>query len=162
MDTARFREGTVTEHVDGIPYTSTKLPATKGINVLARVIQVTGETGLQLLIKSQVGDLMNAAMALPSATASALVRVAAGLSEDPGLMRDILGPVKCGALRIGGDAKVEGVLADHFDSHFAGEYLHLAKVLAFVLGHNFLGFTLGFLSTSGSPSTKTDPETSAA
>ncbi len=62
--------------------------------------------------------------------------------------------VKIAKTRAGASGHVQKFL----DSHFAGELPHLVSVLQFVCKHNFMGFTIGSLSMSGSP-TNPQPET---
>lgn len=130
--TSKYRDAVVSEEIDGITYTSSKLPATYGLDIMARVVKVVGQRGLAAMAGTLDVAIVDVFMALG-------VQIAEGLAADPGLPKALLRNVKCGALRPTG----QGDLAPAFDTHFAGEYLHLAKVLGFVLGHNFAGFTLG-------------------
>lgn len=133
FEPAKYRDAVVTEEIDGIPYTSSKMPATAGLDIMARVVKVAGQRGLAALAGALDMSIADVFMALG-------VQLAEGLAEDPTLPKAIVRNVKCGKLRPMGQP---GELAPAFDDHFAGEYLHLAKVMGFVLAHNFTGFTLG-------------------
>ena len=68
------------------------------------------------------------------------------------LAMSLLAEVQCNKLRPIGDGYVAKD-RQVFDAHFAGEYIHLLKVLIFAIRHNFAGPTLGSLSMSGSRGT---------
>lgn len=123
---------TVQHTIDDLVYTSTKVPASIGLELLPRVTALLGAGLTRAIATGDAADL----------DAGAVVRVADRAMRDGlvPLVRDLLQRMKCSrtpAYPNGGD-----VLAD-FDEHFAGEYLHLAKVCAFALAHNFRGPTYG-------------------
>lgn len=140
-----FSEPTVTVNVDGIMYTSTKLPCAKALELLGRCGQVLGERGMRAAIQRHARA---AAELVPQLVIDAqkvnvygaMLQISYGLQQDPGLPRDLLAQVKCNAIRPTG---AEGPIGPAFDHHFAGELPHLFRVLEKVAVHNFLGFTLG-------------------
>ena len=54
------------------------------------------------------------------------------------LCKELLITTECQQIRIG-DNEVPGKLADHFDTHFAGDYGHLLSVCIWVATVNFFG-----------------------
>lgn len=147
-----YHDLTVSEEIDGITYTSTKLPTTKGLKIMARTVAMVGESGLRAIV---VGSKVVQSMirgAGPNVL-SAAVEVAENLGRDPGFPLDLLTGVKCSALRPAGEGPIN---AQNFEAHFRGEYMHLLGVCEFVLKHNFTGFTLGSHSTDGSPSSQSE------
>lgn len=153
----RYRDPTCTQEIDGIAYTSTKFPATAALGLLSRVVKAIGEHGLRALVAANREAL---APVLPRLAAqakaqvyAAAVQIAYGLGEDLELPRALCAKLKASQLR---PTVQGGPVGEAFDAHFAGELPHLVRVLAFVLLHNFAGFTLGSHLTAGSPGT---PET---
>lgn len=145
-----YRDNVVTEEIDGISYTSTKFPMTPSLALLGRVVRILGEAGLQAVAVSN-GRNTNWARVLSGGDPrlfAAVSKLAEGLEVDPSLPKDLCTRLKASHIRPAGEEG--GSVAKHFDAHFAGELVHLFKVLAFVLGHNFMGFTLGSLSLNGS------------
>jgi len=153
MTYAPYHDLVVTESVDGIRYTSTKLPTMAGLNLMGRTGIALGEHGLRTLVLAKVSTLdaimaeVIAGTAVSRVVAAGLVQLARGLVDDPELAREL-----CQGLKT-----ETGAVADRFESHFSGEYPHLFKVLAFVLRHNFMGFTRGSLSTGGSHTSDATP-----
>lgn len=139
-----YQDLTVSEEIDGITYTSTKLGTIKQLGLIGRVVSMLGEAGLRAVISfSPLKD------SIPSLAQSAgegrvlyaVEQLAAGLAADLTLPLDLCANVKCNKLRPVG----EGSLASPstFDAHFSGELPHLIKVLLFVIQHNFMGFSIG-------------------
>lgn len=139
----QYQDPVVTEEIDGLNYTSSKFPATKALDLMLRTTKVLGDHGLRLLVTSGFAELQGL---LGAAMTPAIVQVAYGLAEDLALCKELCGQLKCNSLRPGGGS---GSVASNFDLHFQGELVHLFRVLAFVLKHNFLGFTLGAHLTAG-------------
>jgi hypothetical protein len=142
IDRDRYRDPIVTEEIDGIVYTSTKLPATKALSLHARVARVLGDEGLHALVVSGLG----ARQVPPAVYLTAVQRILERLGDDVALPRDLCAELKANALRPTGEGRVQPV----FDRHFAGEMPHMFEVCLFILRHNILGFTLGSLSLGGS------------
>jgi hypothetical protein len=125
---------TVQHKIDGLVYTSRKFPASVGLELLPRVSALIGASLMRTAVTGEDSDEVGI---------EALLQVADRAMRD-GLIatcRDLLSRMQVNELA---GAKGEGgeVLAD-FDEHFAGEYMHLAKVCIFALAHNFRGPTLG-------------------
>jgi len=142
-----------------VAYTSSKFNASKGVRLMARTTKVLGEHGLRALVglkaKSLAENAPNFVLQAKPQIFPAAVQLAYGLAEDIPLLKDLCENLKCAELRPTGSA---GAVKKVFDSHFAGEYPHLFKVLGFVLAHNFVGFTLGSDSMSGSHGTEETTE----
>lgn len=121
--------------IDGLVYTSEKLPARAGLDIGPRVTALLG-TGILRLIVGTDDEGIGA-----DQIAAALVSISDRAMRDGlvPLVLALLDRTSCGKLRGGGDGKV----VPKFDEHFAGEYGHLLKVCAFVLAHNFRGPTYG-------------------
>lgn len=128
-----LKPSTIQHGVDGLMYTNTKLPAMKGLALLPEVTALLGH-GLMRVIAS--GESMGA---VDSTAAIVVVSERAARGDFPKLCKDILESTQCNALRGGG----EGYVVKGFDTHFAGEYLHMLKVCALSLVHNYRGPTLG-------------------
>lgn len=118
--------------IDGLMYTSQKLPASVGLELWPRVTALLGSAFTRAVASGDASGI----------DAGALLRVADRAMRDGlvPLARDLLVRMKCGKLHTTGQPG--DVLAD-FDEHFAGEYPHLFKVLAFALAHNLRGPTYG-------------------
>lgn len=131
-----LKPSTIQHKIDGVTYTSTKFPARTGLELLPRVTTLVG-SGLLKLIATGDGD------GVPiDRLAVAMVAIADRAMRDGlvPLVLDLLACTQCGAFRGGGDGKIT---PDKFDEHFAGEYMHLLKVCALALAHNFRGPTFG-------------------
>lgn len=118
--------------IDGLVYTSTKLPATIGLEIWPRLAALIGAGLTRAIATGDAGDL----------TGEMLLRIATRAMNDGlvPLVKDLLGRMKCG--KLAGTGKPGDVL-DDFDEHFAGEYGHLLKVAAFAVAHNLRGPTYG-------------------
>ena len=162
----QYQDLTVIEPIDGIIYTSTKLPTGKMLRLLSRTVKMLGEHGLQALIglkaKALADKVPNLVLQTQPRLYSAIVQMAYGVGEDPDLPRDLCAQLKASFLRPVNDKG--GSVQPAFDAHFAGEFPHLFAVLTFVLSHNLMGFTLGSLSMSGilgsEKTSTTDPSSS--
>jgi hypothetical protein len=130
-----LRENMVQLEIDGLVYTSVKLPARVGLELAPRVTSLLGAGLLRLVVTAEIEELG------ADKIAAALVMVSDRAMRDGlvPLVLDLLQKTQCGKLRGGG----EGPVVPAFDSHFAGEYGHLLAVCAFVLAHNFRGPTYG-------------------
>lgn len=153
-----MRETVVSQRIDGLVYTSTKWPATEALTLLARTALVLGETGLQVAVSGKEGELSFtdrlAAKAATREGVRGLIFMARALAEDENLPHDLLRGLKVSRV----DGGAAGVLGKAFDAHFGGEFLHMGRVVEFVLRHNFLGFTLGAPSSSGPPTSSETTE----
>lgn len=126
------KPGVVQLEIDGLVYTSTKLPTSLGLELWPRVTALLGAALTRSLVTSDAAGI----------DPGGLVRVAERAMRDGlvPLVRDLLRKTQCGKLRSTG--KDGDVLSD-FDEHFAGDYGHLLKVCVFVLTHNLRGPTYG-------------------
>ncbi len=131
-----LKPSTIQYRIDGVTYTSTKFPARVGLELMPRVTALVSSGLLRLVA---VGDLDT----LPiDRLVASLVAIADRALRDGlvPLVLDLLARVQCGAFRGGGQGPIT---PDKFDEHFAGEYVHLLKVCALALAHNFRGPTFG-------------------
>lgn len=131
-----LRDNQIVHTIDGLVYTSTKLPCEKGLDVFFATLSIVGRG---LMHRVSTGDLAGLDLSVLAALAEQAIRHGA-----VGVAKELLGQTTCGTLRSGGQVgQLGGNLKAHFDAHFSGEYLHLLKVAIFVMAHNFRGPTLG-------------------
>lgn len=118
--------------IDGLKYTNTKLAASVGLELWPRITALLGSAFTRSIATGSLDGL----------SADVFVRVADRAMRDglAPLCRDLLSRTQVNEL---GGIKSPGNVCDDFDEHFAGEYLHLAKVCALVLAHNLRGPTRG-------------------
>lgn len=124
-----FKRKVVQYRIDGIMYTSEKLPASRGLEVWPvanRIIALVFASG-QISIET-----VTRALGRPSDVMGALQPI----------MKDLVSCIQCGKIR-GEIGESDGPVAPYFDQHFAGEYDHLLRVCFFAMLHNFAGPTLG-------------------
>lgn len=124
----------VTMEIDGLRYSSTKIAASDGLDLQARMLALFGPIATRAIVTGSLSGI----------SPDSIVRVADRAMRD-GLMPAIrlaLGRMEVD--RVAGVKLSEArlVLPD-FDEHFAGEYGHLLKVCAFALAHNLRGPSLG-------------------
>lgn len=128
-----------TEVIDDISYTTTMLPATQGIIIMPKLIDLLGETAMTLLIatsEQQKDVLLN-----DDETKAALISsIAERAAEDNGLLivKELLKHTTCDKIQIG-DNFVTGNVHENFDDHFAGRYMHLVNVALWVGRVSFAG-----------------------
>ena len=134
LKSANVRDRTVQLTVDGLVYTSTKLPASVGLELWPRVAALLGAALTRAAATGEVEEGTD--------YGAAIVKVADRAMRDSliPLVRDLLARMKCGKLYSTGEA---GDVLSDFDEHFAGEYLHLLKVCVFAIAHNLRGPTYG-------------------
>lgn len=142
----RTRHG-VTETIDGLVYTNTKLPTSKGLEIIPLLISVLGEDLMKVIVFQVKLDPKQAA-AIAMEVAKRLSQV--GIVE---LAQTLVSKMKVNQYMLGDETAEGGPVLAQFDAHFAGEYQHLANVLMFSIRHNFQGPTRGSLSKSGLMST---------
>lgn len=123
---------TASKVIDGITYTTETLPATEGLRILPKLVDLVGENGLALLMGT-TDDQKDSLMANAEVTSSLMANVAARAAENDGLLvlRDLMAKTRCDKIKIG-DATIEGSVHENFDDHFAGRYLHLINVAIWV------------------------------
>jgi len=125
---------TVQHKIDGIVYTSTKLPASVGLDVGPKVAALFGPSITRALAVGE-GALFRVDWLTPL--------------MDRAIRDDAMETVRTLLSRTKASRYVHmpgskgGDLSPELDEHFAGEYPHLLKVCLLVLAHNFRGPTLG-------------------
>ena len=131
-----LKASTIHHKIDGVNYVSTKFPARTGLELMPRVTTLIGAGLLRIVATGETETMPIDRLAF------ALVAIADRAMRDGlvPLVLDLLGSMQCGAFRDGGEGKIT---PDKFDTHFAGEYVHLLKVCALALAHNFRGPTFG-------------------
>lgn len=125
--------------IDGLCYSSKKLPMSIGVELAARLTALIGNGVMRALATGQGLDEVDI-----EEIAAAVVGVSERAMKD-GLMplvRDLLSKMQCGS-RVPDGPIVGSLTPEVADAHFAGEYPHLIKVLVFSLAHNYRGPTLG-------------------
>jgi len=152
--------GVVKEHstvIDGITYTTKTFPATPGLDLIQRLSAMVGPDlatvifasdddgtgGILDLLKSvaepgdeEDGSAMLQAMALAAAAiGKAAERAQPG--EFAAFAKALLSRTTADKVTIG-DAEGPGIVATHFDDHFAGRYLHLLEVCIWVARVGFV------------------------
>lgn len=130
---------THTEVIDGITYSMTSLPATEALVIMPRLVKLLGEDGLTFFLASADKDAQG--LIEESRMMSALLsEVASNAAEDDGLLvvKRLLHTTSCDRIKIG-DNFVTGNVAEHFDEHFAGGYMHLLNVVIWATRCSFGG-----------------------
>lgn len=120
------------EKIDGITYTTTTLPATDGLRIMPKLVDLLGETGMALLLATS-DEEKESLMENAEITAALMSSIAERAAENDGLLviKDLLASTKCDKIQIG-DNFIEGSVAENFDDHFAGRYMHLIRVAIWV------------------------------
>lgn len=118
--------------IDGLMYTSSKLPASIGLELWPRVMALFGSAMTKAIATGETEDV----------GAQALLSVLDRVVDDGllPLIRDLMQRIQCNKLYT---TQQPGSVLSDFDEHFAGEYMHMMKVAAFALMHNLKGPTLG-------------------
>ncbi len=135
LEPSNLRERSVQVEIDDILYTSTKFSARRGLEILPRVGALLGAALTPIMSAGESGDFD---LRVFEEVADRAMRDGLGP-----LAIDLLSSMDCNALK--GQKDNCGNVAQEFDEHFAGEYVHLIKVLLFSLYHNFRGFSRGSL-----------------
>ena len=132
--------GVIKKHetiIDEKPYSCETFPATEGLIILPKLISLLGEDVANLIFTvddEQIGGLLEN----PKVLAAMMVKISERAAENNGLLvlKDLLKYTRCSAVRVG-DATLEASVWERFDSHFAGDYLHLFKVVSWVARASF-------------------------
>ena len=126
--------------IGGVTYKAKTLPASKGLVILPKLIVLFGEPILKLVL-STTNKEQEHMLEDPKILAALLTNVATKASEDSGLLvlRDLMQGVTCDQLRLSEEAIIVGDVYSHFDTHFAGRYMHLVEVAMWVAKLNFTG-----------------------
>jgi hypothetical protein len=118
--------------IDGLRYTSVKLPAMAGVDLWGRLLALFGADVLRAMVTGDLGSLT-----VDGITRAAIRATQLGLVD---MIRDLLAEMSVSELA---GIKEAGPVTNDLDGHFAGEYLHLVKVCQFAMAHNLLGPTRG-------------------
>jgi len=154
--------GVVKKHstsIDGIAYTTETFPATQGLDLVQRLAAMVGPDlatliftsdddgtgGIWELFKSMAvesgaesddGEVMLQAMALAAAAiGKAAERAQPG--EFASFAKALLARTTADKVTLG-DTEAPGLVATHFDDHFAGRYFHLLEVCIWVARVGFV------------------------
>lgn len=128
--------GQRTAVIDGLTYTSTPLPAREGLEVMRRLSAAAGQEALMVFFAMN-SEAREAALSNPGIKAGMFSQFCEN-ADDMSVLSDMMRLTTCDKIQIG-DTTVEGNVEKHFDSHFAGRYQHLMKVVQFVGEVNFEG-----------------------
>lgn len=122
---------TQSEVIDGITYTTRTMPATQGLMILPKLVNLVGENGLTLLMATSEDE--RASLMENKEVVAALITSIADRASDGGLLvlKELLELTTCNKIKIG-DNEVEGSVLENFDDHFAGRYVHLITVAIWV------------------------------
>jgi hypothetical protein len=132
--------GVIKEHttvIDGKTYTCKTFPATEGLVILPKLISVLGEAVTNLVFGVDDAELAEA-MSNPKIIGAMLVKISERVSENDGLLvlKELLAYTSCDQVKVG-DAEINQSVYDRFDSHFAGDYMHLINVVSWVARASF-------------------------
>lgn len=132
LASTNMRQRAIVFEIDGLRYTSTKLAATVGLELLPRITALFGSAFTRAMATGDLGGI----------SPDVFVRVADRAMRDGlwPLVRALLERMEVNELA---GIKEPGNVLDDFDDHFAGEYMHLLRVCLFALAHNFRGPALG-------------------
>lgn len=130
----------VTEHkttIDGVQYKIRTLPTTVGLVVLPKIIAMVGEPVVKLLTTDD--ETREELFESPAVIAAVLMAMAKNAAETDGLLvvKDLMAGLEADKVRIG-EAEVAGSVEQHFDTHFAGRYKHLASVVMWLMSAHFI------------------------
>lgn len=122
----------VSEHttvIAGKVYTTKTFPASQGLVLLPKLIQLLGENLIALFFAAS-GEALDSLLENPEVISKAILTAARNADEVEGgwnILRDLLRFTRCDKVKIG-DVEVEASLFDHFDDHFTGDYGLLIQV----------------------------------
>lgn len=128
-----------TKEIEGIAYTTTTLPASVGLVIAPKLLALLGEKVAALLFATHgEGSMVEELLQDPKVQGQILASIADKVAATDGLLivRDLLQTTECNQIKIG-ETHIQGSVADHFDSHFAGRYGHLFRVALWVARINF-------------------------
>ena len=107
------------------------MPATRGLEILPKLVDLVGEDGISLLMATTDED--QGALLANREVMAALVTNIASRATEGGLLvlKELLELTTCDKIKIG-DNYIEGSVYKNFDDHFAGRYMHLINVAVWV------------------------------
>ncbi len=121
---------------------------------MPRLVSLLGKETMQIIFGAGT-EGFEELMEDPRVLAAIVANISSGLSEreqnkeDPmAVLKDILATTTAAPLDIGAEEPLQdgGSVYTHFDDHFAGEYMHLFKVVGWVANVNFMKPSRGRLS----------------
>lgn len=132
--------GVITTHttdIDGKPYSCKTFPASEGLVLLPKLISLLGEDVANLVFATS-DDQLEGLMENRKVLSAMMVKIAEKASEDDGLLnlKELLKYTTCEKIKVG-DAEISDSVYERFDTHFAGDYLHLFKVIGWVARASF-------------------------
>ena len=129
--------GKVTTTIDGVTYTTTMFPATRGLELFIKLARMVDESVLTLILGVDFSDF--AAVISDPSVVFGLVRSVATNSEPAefsAFCRELCEGMTADKVKIG-EMEIPGSVAEHFDGHFAGRYFHLLEVLGWAARAGF-------------------------
>ena len=123
--------------IDGITYSTKTLPASTGLVILPKLMNLFGEALTGLFFATDDAERKEL-FEDPKVIAAAISTIAEKAAASDGLLvlRDLLSSTEADLVRVG-EAEVPGSVFTHFDGHFAGRYRHLIEVALWVGSTNF-------------------------
>lgn len=135
IDAINLRDSQIIVTVDGLTYTTTKLPCSKGVEIWTHLSALLGPVFPAIVTGKFAG--------LDPRVVGKVSEQALRLGIVP-VLKDLLRSTVVDFLRSGGVMSEKGGnVSMHFDTHFAGEYVHLIKVCMLAVAHNLRGPSLG-------------------
>lgn len=123
--------------IDGKTYTAKTFPALEGLVILPKLIALLGEDIANLVFATSEGQL-DQLMNNPAVLTKMIVSIAEKAAQTDGLLvlHDLMKYVNCDQVKVG-DAVVSASVYTKFNDHFAGDYLHMFKVVSWVARISF-------------------------
>lgn len=132
--------GTITSHesvIDDKTYICKTFPASEALILLPKLMALLGEEVANLVFGTNKEELAQL-MSEPKIITQLMIRVSERAADNDGLLllRDLMKYTECDKIKVG-DADVRGSVYERFDTHFAADYIHLLKVVAWVARASF-------------------------
>jgi hypothetical protein len=124
--------------VDGRTYTTTLLPATQALVLMPKLIALFGKELTSLLLAAKDANI-EALLDDPETLGAVVTTIAKNAAENNGLLllHELMRHTTTKIVLAGG-SQVEASVFDNFDTHFAGDYLHLINVAVQVARASFI------------------------
>lgn len=128
---------THTNTIDDKSYSCKTFPATEGLIILPKLITLLGEEVTNLVFGTD-DDQLQELMGNPKVLGAMLVKISERVSEVDGLLvlKELLRYTTCEQVKVG-EAEISASVYDRFDTHFAGDYMHLLQVVQWVARASF-------------------------
>ena len=132
--------GVIKEHttvIDDKTYTCKTFPATEGLVILPKLIALLGQEVANLVFVTDDKQL-DGLMEDPTVLGGVMVRISEKAIENDGLLqiKELLRYTACDKVQVG-DAEIAASVYERFDTHFAGDYSHLFRVVTWVARMSF-------------------------